>query len=202
MLLKVLEEPPSNTTFILVTDYIDKVMPTIKSRCQSVYVPRLTNDSIVQFFAKNNQLSSNFISFITDNNLNALNSLNSFDKEEILDCIKDYFNAIRYKNAESISGFIDRIESLYKSSRNEFDFHLSVIGKFIKLISIINQSIDYDIEFEEFEELALIINKKYENMDHIKLIENIEKFISAIDGNANFRLSLMNMIINSNKALN
>ena len=39
-------------------------------------------------------------------------------------------------------------------------------------------------------------------MDHIKLIENIEKFISAIDGNANFRLSLMNMIINSNKALN
>mgnify|MGYP005682148869 FL=1 len=77
-----------------------------------------------------------------------------------------------------------------------------VIGKFIKLISIINQSIYYDIEFEEFEELALIINKKYENMDHIKLIENIEKFISATDGNANFRLSLMNMIINSNKALN
>ena len=202
MLLKVLEEPPSNTTFILATDHIEKVMPTIKSRCQSIYVPRLTNESIEQFFVKNNLLSSNFISFITDNDLNALNSLNSFDKEEILDCIKDYFNAIRYKNAESISGFIDRIENLYKSSRNEFDFHLSVIGKFIKLISIINQSIDYDIEFEEFEELALIINKKYENMDHIKLIENIEKFISAIDGNANFRLSLMNMIINSNKALN
>lgn len=202
MLLKVLEEPPSNTTFILVTDYIDKVMPTIKSRCQSVYVPRLTNDSIAQFFTKNNQLSSNFISFITDNNLNALNSLNSFDKEEILDCIKDYFNAIRYKNAESISGFIDRIESLYKSSRNEFDFHLSVIRKFIKLISMINQSIGYDIEFEEFEELALIINKKYKNMDHIKLIENIEKLISVLDGNTNPRLSLMNMIINSNKALN
>ena len=202
MLLKVLEEPPSNTTFILVTDYIDKVMPTIKSRCQSVYVPRLTNDSIAQFFTKNNQLSSNFISFITDNNLNALNSLNSFDKEEILDCIKDYFNAIRYKNAESISGFIDRIESLYKSSRSEFDFHLSVIRKFIKLISMINQSVGYDIEFEEFEELALIINKKYKNMDHIKLIENIEKLISVLDGNANTRLSLMNMIINSNKALN
>ena len=202
MLLKVLEEPPSNTTFILVTDYIDKVMPTIKSRCQSVYVPRLTNDSIAQLFTKNNQLSSNFISFITDNNLNALNSLNSFDKEEILDCIKDYFNAIRYKNAESISGFIDRIESLYKSSRNEFDFHLSVIRKFIKLVSMINQSVGYDIEFEEFEELALIINKKYKNMDHIKLIENIEKLISVLDGNANPRLSLMNMIINSNKALN
>ena len=202
MLLKVLEEPPSNTTFILVTDYIDKVMPTIKSRCQSVYVPRLTNDSIKQFFAKNNILSSNFISFISDNNLNAINSLNSFDKEQILDCIKDYFNAIRYKNAESISNFIDKMDSLYKSSRNEFDFHLYLIRKFIKLISMINQSIKYDIEFEEFEELALIINKKFESMDHIKLIKNIEEFATSLDGNANLRLSLMNMIINSNKALN
>ena len=65
-----------------------------------------------------------------------------------------------------------------------------------------NQRIDYDIEFEELEELALIINKKYKNLDHIKLIENIEKFTSSLNGNANLRLSLMNMIINSNKELN
>ena len=202
MLLKVLEEPPRNTTFILVTDYIDKVMPTIKSRCQSVYVPRLTNESIEEFFTKNNILSSNFISFITDNNLNALDYFNSCNKDQILDCIKDYFNAIRYKNAESISNFINKIEIMYRSSRSEFDFHLCVIRKFIMLISMINHSINYDIEFEEFEELALIINKKYKYMDQLKLIENIEEFTSSLDSNANLRLSLMNMIINSNKALN
>ena len=67
---------------------------------------------------------------------------------------------------------------------------------------MINQSIEYDIEFEELEELALIINKKFENMDQIKLIKNMEEFVSSLDGNANLRLSLMNMIINSNKALN
>ena len=67
---------------------------------------------------------------------------------------------------------------------------------------MINQSIEYDIKFEEFEELALIINNKYENMDQLKLIKNIEEFTSSLNGNANFRLSLMNMIINSNKALN
>ena len=67
---------------------------------------------------------------------------------------------------------------------------------------MINHSISYDIDFEEFEELALIINKKYKHMDQLKLIENIEEFTSSLDGNANLRLSLMNMIINSNKALN
>ena len=39
-------------------------------------------------------------------------------------------------------------------------------------------------------------------MDQLKLIKNIEEFTSSLDGNANLRLSLMNMIINSNKALN
>ena len=39
-------------------------------------------------------------------------------------------------------------------------------------------------------------------MDQLKLIKNIEQFTSSLDGNANSRLSLMNMIINSNKALN
>ena len=50
MLLKILEEPPKNTTFILVTDLIDQVTPTIKSRCQTVYVPRITSDSYFRVY--------------------------------------------------------------------------------------------------------------------------------------------------------
>lgn len=36
-LLKMLEEPPSNTYFLLETDKIDQLLPTIISRCQLVY---------------------------------------------------------------------------------------------------------------------------------------------------------------------
>ena len=202
MLLKVLEEPPSNTTFILVTDYIDKIMPTIKSRCQSIFVPRISNQSIEQFFVTNTIFSSHFISFITDNNLNAIDSLNQWSENQILDCIKAYFNAIRYKNADSISSFVDKIINLLNSSKNDLDFHLSVIKKFIKLISMRNQSMKNDIQFAELEDLASIIDNKYKNMNHLKLISNIEDFNRSLNGNANPRLSLMNMIINSNKALN
>mgnify|MGYP001447204964 CR=1 FL=1 len=202
MLLKVLEEPPKNTTFILVANDLNKVIPTIKSRCQAVYVPRLTNQSIEKFFISNNVFSPNFISFITENNLNAIDSLNLWNEKILLDCIKDYFNAIRYKNSESILSFVNHTESLFKSSRNDFEFYLSVIKKFIKLISMINQSVTYDIDFKEFEELALIIDEKYRNMNHLQLIVYIEEFNRSLTGNANLRLSLMNMIINSNKALN
>lgn len=39
-LLKTLEEPPSGTVFLLVTDRIDKLLPTILSRCRQVALRR------------------------------------------------------------------------------------------------------------------------------------------------------------------
>ncbi len=47
-----------------------------------------------------------------------------------------------------------------------------------------------------------IITKKYGELDHVKLINEIDSFISSFDRNANPSISVMNMIINSNKALN
>jgi DNA polymerase-3 subunit delta' len=39
-LLKSLEEPPANTIFILLADRVDRVLPTIRSRCRLLTAPR------------------------------------------------------------------------------------------------------------------------------------------------------------------
>ena len=202
MLLKILEEPPKNTTFILVTDLIDRVKPTIKSRCQTLYVPRLTSDVISKVFSSNKIFSTDFISFITDNNLNTIDTLILWNEIKVLECVKGYINAIRYKNADSISNFTNSTLDLYSSSKNEFNLSFIVIKKFIKLLSMQSESIKYEIGLNEFEELASIVNSKYTNMIHSELVKNIEDFYQNLDANANPQLSLMNMIIKSNKALN
>lgn len=46
-LLKVLEEPPNNTIFILVTHQIHRLLPTILSRCQSIAMPLPARDEAV-----------------------------------------------------------------------------------------------------------------------------------------------------------
>lgn len=46
-LLKILEEPPSHLMFILATTELQKVLPTILSRCQRHSFKRLDNESIV-----------------------------------------------------------------------------------------------------------------------------------------------------------
>lgn len=45
-LLKILEEPPSQTVFILITEQPDMLMSTIISRCQQIRVPKLPNEVV------------------------------------------------------------------------------------------------------------------------------------------------------------
>ena len=44
--LKFLEEPPKKTIIILLAEKIDAILPTILSRCQTVEVPRIEDESI------------------------------------------------------------------------------------------------------------------------------------------------------------
>lgn len=48
-LLKVLEEPPEGTTFILTASRPEQLLPTIRSRAVSVHVPPLPTETVVQF---------------------------------------------------------------------------------------------------------------------------------------------------------
>jgi len=47
-LLKLIEEPPENTVFLLVAENQEKILPTILSRCQLVKIPRLSDEEIAQ----------------------------------------------------------------------------------------------------------------------------------------------------------
>jgi DNA polymerase III subunit delta' len=48
-LLKMIEEPPEKTLFLLVSEEYDKVIPTIVSRCQLIKIPSFTNDEIISY---------------------------------------------------------------------------------------------------------------------------------------------------------
>lgn len=47
-LLKLIEEPPARTVFLLISEDMDKVIPTIKSRCQPIYVKPIEYNAMMQ----------------------------------------------------------------------------------------------------------------------------------------------------------
>ncbi|MFC4211873.1 ATP-binding protein [Pedobacter lithocola] len=71
-LLKLIEEPPANTLFILVAQSQDQILSTILSRTQIVKIPKLTNHEVSQFLLEHSGLTENQASdysFLTDGNL-------------------------------------------------------------------------------------------------------------------------------------
>ncbi len=52
-LLKTLEEPPPNTYIILITAREDRLLPTIRSRCQRVAFTPLSKDAMQEWFSRN-----------------------------------------------------------------------------------------------------------------------------------------------------
>lgn len=57
-LLKILEEPPEQTLFVLVSDEPQRLLPTILSRVQKVEVPRLTDDEIAYALRERAEMSA------------------------------------------------------------------------------------------------------------------------------------------------
>ncbi|RZK91144.1 MAG: hypothetical protein EOO98_06730 [Pedobacter sp.] len=77
-LLKIIEEPPANTLFILVAQNQEQILTTILSRTQIVKIPKLADGVVQQYLADKANLSENQAaeySFLADGNLIEANSL-------------------------------------------------------------------------------------------------------------------------------
>lgn len=71
-LLKLIEEPPANTLFILIAQSQEQILTTILSRTQIVKIPKLTNQEIADYLLGASSLSTNQAidySFLADGNL-------------------------------------------------------------------------------------------------------------------------------------
>jgi len=57
--LKTLEEPQAQTLLILITERINKIIPTIRSRCQTIRFSALSQDLIIDYLINQKQLPPN-----------------------------------------------------------------------------------------------------------------------------------------------
>ena len=58
-LLKLIEEPPKDTIFILITEDEEQIINTIKSRCQALYFPVLSEENIVSTLINKEKVEEN-----------------------------------------------------------------------------------------------------------------------------------------------
>lgn len=123
-LLKLLEEPPAQTIFILVTQSTSFMLPTVLSRVQSIQIPRLDDNVILQFLSQN-QIPSDKAENATrlaDGNLwkamtlaqndSANNALDEFFQKWMRCCYK--------KDMVSLNDLLKEFESISKDVQIHF----------------------------------------------------------------------------------
>src|SRR5690606_37450821 len=84
-LLKIIEEPPDDSVFILITDRYDGILPTILSRTQMVKVPQPDTETLVGYLKNEKHIEVNrarSMVRLAGNNISEALQLLRSDKEQ------------------------------------------------------------------------------------------------------------------------
>ncbi len=127
-LLKILEEPPEKTLFLLVTDQADKLLTTILSRTQRVMIPALTDDEVSNYLQKNsdiNPATASEIAFVSDGNLSQALSMLGENTDERHVWFADWMRACFRNDVNQLVRQADEFDSLSKElQKGIFDYSL------------------------------------------------------------------------------
>ncbi len=87
--LKTLEEPPSSTTFLLVTERVDRLPDTVRSRCQRVRLPGRSRDEIASVLAADGVEASRAarLALLSEGSLARARRLAALSADEVVDAL-------------------------------------------------------------------------------------------------------------------
>jgi DNA polymerase-3 subunit delta' len=122
-LLKIIEEPPPNTLFILVAENEEMILPTIVSRCQLVRIPALEKAEIEQALIERNNTQpaiARQVAGVCDGNYReALQMLQHAD-EDWQSLLREWLNAIKVTGPMAQTKWVEEISRLGREKQKQF----------------------------------------------------------------------------------
>ena len=205
--LKTLEEPPLDTTIIITTSNKDKLLDTIKSRCQIIYFSSLPENEIAEYIEETYHRSE------TDSRLFATLSQGSITKAmemfssnmnlmrtQIVDLLRIALkkNIYRLELTDSIVNSKTEEDKMDKKQFYKTLLDLLMIWfRDVLAISVIGA--DANIVNADQRERMIKFNAGYSNANYYDAIGYIENAISKIDANAEPKLTLISLFLHLRK---
>ncbi len=84
-ILKILEEPPAKTVFLMVSNNMDRLLTTIQSRTQKIMIPPFSDEEVKNYLKTNYSIEekqATRISFLADGDMNEAIQLSDEHREE------------------------------------------------------------------------------------------------------------------------
>lgn len=190
-LLKLIEEPPPNTLFMLVAENEELILPTIISRTQLVKIPLLSNAEISAELEKNHE-----VSFETAKQIAALSEGNFREALQLLQqgeddwqlILREWLNMLVKKN---LAGQVKWIEEMSKQGREKqkqfLKYFTHLLEQAIRLRSMPSLFIVSEVGNSE-QDFALRLNKLCSIPQQEAIINELDKASYFIERNANGKM--------------
>ncbi|CAI8374367.1 MAG: DNA polymerase III subunit gamma/tau [Polaribacter sejongensis] len=200
-LLKLIEEPPEKTVFLLITENEEQLINTIKSRCQALYFPALSEQDISNTLVVNHQVSDNEAANIAqqaEGNFNkALHLLNN-DANDLI--FEEWFvmwirTAFKAKgNATVVQQLIEWSDTIAKSGRETQKRFLAYCLQFFRQALLLNYKSNSLVFMETKTGFDLSKFAPFVHADNILEIEKeVSDAIYHIERNGNAKIILLDL---------
>lgn len=188
-LLKLIEEPPANTLFILVAEDEEHILPTILSRCQLVKIPLLEVKEVEQALITRANASPETaaqVAAICEGNYREALQLLQHNEEDWQTLLKEWLNSTLRGGPIKQVKFSEDISKLGREKQKQFLRYFNhLIGQSIR-IKVLGANAFAIAESER--EFAQRLNKIASVSQQQAIIEELDKAAYYIERNANGKM--------------
>ena len=195
-LLKMIEEPPENTIFLLVAENQNLILNTILSRCQLIKINQLSDEEIIGGLINTKNIEEHKarnIAFLSNGNFNEAHLLLSQQEH---DHAKSFLEWMRFCYTGNAISMFRWVEQIAKEGRENQKHFLNYALHFLRELALLQVVGNEGIRLQENELKTALNMGKVLNLDQV---EQLSKLFSdcafAVERNANPRVLFMDASI-------
>lgn len=188
-LLKLIEEPPPNTLFILVAQSEEQILQTILSRTQLVRIPLLESNEIEEALVSGASLSpekAQQVAGIAEGNYHEALQLLQHAEEDWQSLLRDWLNAILKAGPVAQVKWIEEVAKMGREKQKQFLRYFNHLLE--QSIRIRIMGADYVSIPENEKDFAMRLNKIAGVNQQQAIIEELDKATYYIERNANGKI--------------
>jgi DNA polymerase-3 subunit delta' len=188
-LLKLIEEPPPNTLFILVAESEEQILPTLLSRCQLIRVPLLSNEEVEDALferAKASKETASQIAGIAEGNYREALQLLQHSEEDWHSYLREWLNATLKGGPAAQVKFTEEAAKLGREKQKQFLRYFNHLLQMSIRIKVLGA--DQVKMGDQEKDFAIRLNKIASVSQQQAIIEELDKASYYIERNANGKM--------------
>jgi len=203
-LLKILEEPPNNTTLILVTDHKSKLYATILSRCQQFNFPPLGKETISEILANAgvSEEHAKFVSSLSQGNIHQARLLSKMEPDDLKKLLLGLVKTFEDQSPDRIRNFVSTLGRAGFSNNEQYRFSLTLLQLWFKSTNASRIQSHDDLYNAGFGQMMDAFNRQFPRANFLQINKELEYAASAPERNQYLPLVLITTVIKISKALN